>query len=101
MTKMITEQILLKAGFIKNPPPGKNHNYYLLTKEVGSNNGYINMILHSYVINMIHHSYVHMDSRWECQFMTESGSGSLFVDTIEQFNKLMNTMDIDFRLEKE
>lgn len=89
---MITEQILLKAGFIKNPPPGKNHNYYLLTKEVGSNNGYI---------NMIHHSYVHMGSRWECQFMTESGSGSLFVDTIEQFNKLMNTMDIDFRLEKE
>lgn len=84
MSKEITEDILLKAGFND------------ITE-------YINRVI--YVkdnITMIHYIHAKPNVRnWECRLVANDGFASADILTIDHFNKLMDLMDIDFRIKEE
>ena len=82
MSKDITEGILLKAGFNK----------------VTEHPCYIEYFLDKYKIVMSFNKGVWIDRRWTCSITQGSNFAMVHIQTINHFNKLMEIMDIDFRL---
>lgn len=81
MSKDITEDILLRAGFKK-----VSENIQCVTYEMSS-------------IEVTH--YIHFKPAirsWECRVSYNGNFASADILTINHFNKLMELMDIDFRL---
>ena len=84
MSKDITEKILLKAGF-NDITEYSNHVRYVRDN-----------------ITMIHYIHAKPHVRnWECRLFSDNGFASADILTVEHFNKLMELMDIDFRLKEE
>lgn len=84
MSKDITEDILLKAGF----------------NDVTEYSNYVRYVRDN--ITMIHyiHALPHVRN-WECRLVANDGFASANILTVEHFNKLMEIMNIDFRLKEE
>lgn len=85
MNKEITEDILLKAGFNK------------VTEDI------INRVIYARDnITMIHYIHAKPHVRnWECRLVANNGFASADILTIDHFNKLMDLMDVNFRLKEE
>lgn len=86
MSKDITEGILLRAGF-----EGSNENFTL-------------KIAGGFII-MTHWKPICDDHRreWDCvvSINNNKNGGEIDIQTVSQFNQLMELMDIDFRLTEE
>lgn len=83
MSKEITEEILLKAGF-------------KFTK-----NKDLEIVKDGHIINLFYRKSNHVDERhWYCRIRNSDWyiRGGLDIQTISHFNKLMDLMGIDFRL---
>ena len=85
MSKDITEKILLKAGFyeISREDP-YNVSYELLSPDIYITN---------YKITRSHRA-----RHWYCEVSNGVDCANVDIQTIDQFNKLMDLMNIDFRL---
>lgn len=88
MNKDITEDILLKAGFKETDRVDNTYTTFELT---------------DYDITILHYRYNHCCYRqWYCKVSNNDGFNCAEADiqTIDHFNKLMELMDIDFRLKE-
>lgn len=86
MSKNITEDILLKAGFKKTDRVDNTYTTFELT---------------DYDITIFHYRYHYR--QWCCKVSNNDGFNCAKADiqTIDHFNKLMELMDINFRLKEE
>lgn len=85
MSKDITEDILLRAGF----------------KKVNEFPCCIEYALDKYKITMSFNKWVWISRRWTCSLNQGSNFAMIHIKTIDHFNMLMELMDIDFRLKEE
>lgn len=81
MCKDITEEILLKAGFTKKGQDlfGYKEDRIVIYIEVNT-------------YPLVRH--------WRCSVDNEHNNSDTDIQTIDQFNKLMDIMDIDFKLKE-
>ena len=82
MSKNITDGILLNAGFMD----ASGNTFKLRIK-----GGYITL----------RYSQPPFGRCWNCSVDTTNDMSTTDIQTVEQFNKLMELMDIDFRLKEE
>lgn len=85
MSKDITEEILLKAGFNK----------------VTEHPCCIEYFLDKYKIVMSFYKGVWIDRRWTCSINQGSNFAMVDIKTMKHFNMLMDIMGIDFKLKEE
>ena len=87
MNKDITEDILLKAGF----------------KEISRvDHKYITFKLTNWDISITNYPFPSNYSRnWSCGVSNGADCAEADIQTIDHFNKLMELMDIDFRLKED
>lgn len=88
MNENITEEVLLKAGFyeISREEP-YNVSYELLNPDIHITN---------YKITRSHYA-----RHWYCEVSNGIDCANVDIQTIEHFNKIMELMDIDFKLKEE
>ena len=87
MSKDITEDILLRAGFKETD---RNDRVYVVTFELANR------------ISVTNYRSICDNStrKWYCEVSNKNGDcAEVDIQTVEHFNKLMELMDIDFRLE--
>lgn len=92
MSKDITGEILLKAGFKYFEEDSDNTSYYSYSPDENEEGDW-NVIL----------TYSKNNGRdWHCEVNTSPTTyADVDIQTIEHFNKLMDLMDINFRLKEE
>lgn len=84
MSKDITEKILLRAGFKK-----VSENEFCAKYEMST-------------ITVTHYFYLKPKIRsWDCEVYYKGNAADVDIKTIDHFNKIMDLMDVEFRLKEE
>lgn len=92
MSKDITEEILLKAGFKEISKVNPRYTTFELTN------------LTNWDISITNYPFLsNYPRKWSCEVNNNTNryAAEADIQTIDHFNKLMDLMDIDFRLKEE
>lgn len=95
MSKDITEDILLKAGFKEIKEISKVNPKYITFELTNLSNWDISITNYPFLNNQ--------PRKWSCEVNNNTNryAAEADIQTIEHFNKLMDLMDINFRLKEE